>query len=332
MLANVPGRLSVIALSCGLMGAALGACAGVKTSDGMSATGGRGGAGTGGGGGTGGRGGAGGAGLIGDAGPEPPLQGPAQVFAHSADTLYLLDPLTKQVSRVGTFDCLAATNPPASMFDIAIDKDGQMTGSAAVPLAAGGLGGELVSIDKSTAHCAMLSSTDGLPPSSLTYVPAGTVLPDREALVGYDQDTYLLIDPGNGTMMPIGMLNNAQSGGTHWVSSGDIVSIINGGTYLTVTGAASGGDRIVEVDPSTGALIRVIGDIGVEAILGLGYWGGVAYGFSGDGAAGPLNMPGHLFQIDLAHGGAATDIPIPQAPPDLSFFGAGTTTSAPIVP
>jgi hypothetical protein len=218
------------------------------------------------------------------------------------------------------------------MFDIAIDKNGQMTGSAAVPLSGGGLGGELVSVDKSTAHCTMLSSTNGLPPSSLTYVPAGTVLPDREALVGYGQDTYLLVDPSNGSVTPIGMLNNGQSGGTHWVSSGDIVSIINGGTYLTVTGAASGGDRIVEVDPKTGALIRIIGDVGVTAILGLGYWGGVAYGFSGDGAPGPLNMPGHLFQIDLANGGAATDIPIPQAPPDLSFFGAGTTTSAPIVP
>src|SRR6516162_8318787 len=87
---RVPGRLLAIALFWGLMGA-LASCAGVKTGDGMSGSGGHGGGsgaggGGGGGGAGGGRGGGSGAGLIGDAGSgenEPPLQGPAQVFAHS---------------------------------------------------------------------------------------------------------------------------------------------------------------------------------------------------------------------------------------------------------
>jgi hypothetical protein len=47
----------------------------------------------------------------------------------------------------------------------------------------------------------------------------------------------------------------------------------------------------------------------------------VAYGFG---------LMGELLQIDLGTG-AGTRIPIPDAATDLSFFGAGTTTVAPIV-
>ena len=91
------------------------------------------------------------------------------------------------------------------------------------------------------------------------------------------------VDPATGDVTEIGLLNNAASGGTRWVSSGDVVSIKGGGTYLTVrpeTGRRRGGDRIVEVDPKTGALLRIIGPTGSDDVLGLGYWGGIAYGFT----------------------------------------------------
>jgi hypothetical protein len=326
----VLARRAAPAFACGLALAA-GGCAGVKSS-GAGVDGGSGGAGGSGGlaSGAGGasRGGAGAGGT-----PQPAIDGPsstadrppivdevAEVFAHSADTLYLLDPLTKKVSQVGMFDCF--TNSLTSMVDIAVDSVGKMTGSAAVPETHGGLGGALYDIDKSTAHCTLLSRFSDLPPTSLTYVPAGTLLPNAEALVGYEDDRYVQIDPNTGAVTQIGLLNNDQSGGVHWVSSGDIVSINGGGTYLTVTGASTGHDRIVEVDPKTGALLRIIGDTGVDSVLGLGYWAGIAYGFS---------LAGQLVAIDLTSG-AATNIPIPDAPADLAWYGAGTTTSAPIVP
>jgi hypothetical protein len=335
MLRPVPGRPPRRPLACLLaLALALGGCAGVKSS---GAPAGAGGARADAGGGTGGSGGATGAtdGAAASTDRRPPSPGlVAEVFAHSADTLYVLDPQTKKVTRVGTFDCVGTPSAPGSMVDIAVDRNGKMTGSAAVPAPGTGvLSGALYTIDKSTAHCQMLSRTAGLPPTSLTYVPAGTLLANDEALVGYDDDSYVRVDPATGSVTPIGTLNDAASGGVHWVSSGDIVSITGAGTYLTVTGAPSGdtgGDRIVEVDPKTGSLIRIIGATGVDALLGLGYWAGVAYAFSGDANPGPRNMPGHLFQIDLATG-AATPIPIPDAAPDLSFFGAGTTTIAPIV-
>jgi hypothetical protein len=248
---------------------------------------------------------------------ERPPPAPGKVYAHSADTLYLLEPISKQVTMVGTFDC------PGSMVDIAIDKTGKMTGSAAISFN-DALGGALVTIDPTSAHCQELSRGPNLL-TSLTYVPEGTLVANAEALVGYADDRYVRVDPATGTLTDVGLLNNAASGGTKWISSGDVVSIKDGGTYLTVkaeSGNADGrGDRIVEVDPKTGALVRIIGATGMDDVLGLGYWGGVAYGFT---------LAGRLIQIDLTTG-AGTVIPIPNAPPDLMFLGAGTTTVAPII-
>jgi hypothetical protein len=248
---------------------------------------------------------------------ERPPPAPGRVYAHSADTLYLLEPISKQVTMVGVFDCTG------SMVDIAIDKAGKMTGSAGISFN-NALGGALVTVDPTSAHCQELSRGPNLL-TSLTYVPEGTLVANAEALVGYADDRYVRVDPATGTLTDIGLLNNAASGGIMWVSSGDVVSIKDGGTYLTVkaaTGnAGAGGDRIVEVDPKTGALKRIIGATGMVDVLGLGYWGGIAYGFT---------IAGSLIQIDLTTG-AGTVIPIPDAAPDLSFLGAGTTTVAPII-
>jgi len=249
--------------------------------------------------------------------PTPPA--PGKVYAHSADTLYLLEPISKQVTMVGTFN-----NCPGSMVDIAIDKNGKMTGAAAISFN-GALGGAMVTVNPANAQCEVLSRGPNLL-TSLSYVPEGTLLANAEALVGYAEDRYVRVDPSTGAVTDIGVLNNAASGGVRWISSGDVVSIKDGGTYLTVKAEGAGpgtpgGDRIVEVDPKTGALKRIIGATGMDDVLGLGYWGGVAYGFT---------IAGKLIQINLTTG-AATNIPIPAAPSDLSFLGAGTTTVAPII-
>jgi hypothetical protein len=53
-------------------------------------------------------------------------------------------------------------------------------------------------------------------------------------------------------------------------------------------------------------------------VWGLAYWGGVAYGFTSGGL---------LFQIALENA-ATSPIPIPNAPPGLAFWGAGSSTAA----
>jgi hypothetical protein len=251
-----------------------------------------------------------------------PPPAPGKVYAHSYDTLWLLEPISKQVTMVGTFDCVASATV-SSMVDIAIDRTGRMTGSAAIPFQ-NDLGGALVTIDPNNAHCTVLTRGPDLV-TSLTYVPEGTLVANAEALVGYASDKYMRVDPTTGALTQIGLLNNAASGGIVWISSGDVVSIKDGGSYLTVKAETGdpgpGGDRIVEIDPKTGALKRVIGATGSVDVLGLGYWGGIAYGFT---------IAGTLLQIDLQTG-AGTPIAIPGASADLAFYGAGTTTVAPII-
>jgi hypothetical protein len=244
-----------------------------------------------------------------------------EVYAHSDLTLYRFDPVGGTFVTVGDFSCLKGGDGFAEMLDIAIDRAGNIVGTAAMSEHTV-INGRLVSIDKATAACTVLKT--GSYPNSLAFVPVGTVLPDREALVGYVNDGYVRIDPDTGTVTGIGNLN-APGAPDPWMSSGDIVSIVGGGTYVTIIPKGSvtadpDGDRIAEVDPATGAIIRVIGATGATGLFGLGYWGGIAYGFSSTGL---------LVKIDLSTG-AGTPIPITGAP-TAGFYGAGTTTIAPII-
>jgi hypothetical protein len=240
-----------------------------------------------------------------------------EVYAHSADTLYKLEPISKTVSVVAKFSCVDFdTSGGNGMWDIALDKVGNMFGT----LQSGFSSGAVVQINKATAECTILSQGTSFP-NSLTFVPAGTVDPNEEVLVGYNVDEYLRIDKQTGAKQTIGGLNPNSLNKT-FESSGDIVSIIGDKTYLTAKDTNSfGNDLILEVDPVNGKALKVIGDTGFSDIWGLGYWGGIAYGF---------NSPGKLIQIDLTTG-KGTNIPIANIPGKLSFYGAGVTTSAPVV-
>jgi hypothetical protein len=245
-------------------------------------------------------GGAGGGGGMGLDGGPPSDAGPpvnAEVYAHSPDTLYKLDPITKKVTTVGAFQGCS------SVIDIALDKNGSMWGTTF---------SGLYTINKVTAVCTLISA--GGYPNSLSFVPAGTLDPVNEALVGYNGSTYVRIDPATGVVTTVGSLGN---GG--YSSSGDMVSLIGGSSYLTVNGPNCN-DCLVEVNPSTGALINKIGPLGHSSVFGLAYWAGVAYGFDAQGV---------LFQIDVMTA-VTTVIPIPNAPPGLVFWGAGSTTAAPL--
>lgn len=245
--------------------------------------------------------GVGGLGGFGGQGGGTPV-GETEVFGHSANTLYKLDPVTKEVSVVGDFvDCNGE-----AVIDIALDKDGHMVGTTF---------GGLYDIDKTTAHCTLIKSGDY--PNSLSFVPQGTVDPNAEALVGFEGSSYVRIFTDTGAKQTIGSL------GGGYVSSGDVVSVIGGGTYLTVFGGPeSCNDCILEVDPTTGAFLKNLGPLGHSAVYGLAFWGGAAYGF---------DSYGELFQIDLTNA-STTNIVIPGAPPGLSFYGAGSSTSAPLEP
>jgi hypothetical protein len=175
---------------------------------------------------------------------------------------------------------------------------------------------ELYSIDRTTAQCTLIAA--GTYPTSLSFVPAGTVDPAAEALVGFVDAQYVRIDVETGAITNLGTLTDGLE------SSGDLDSVIGGGSWLTVTGpGCATGDCIIEIDPADGTILQNYGTLPYAEVFGLAFWAGRAYGFARSGV---------LFEIEFGDTNVATtEIPIPIAPNDLEFFGAGSTTSAPPV-
>lgn len=228
------------------------------------------------------------------------------VYGHSRDTLYRLNAETKAVGVVGPF---VGCGDPVRVEDIALDAESNLYGTSE---------SGLYRIDSNTAVCTLIAS--GAYPNSLSFVPKGTVDPDEEALVGYLEDAYVRINTSTGQITNIGSLGSATL-----ISSGDIVSVKNGPTYLTVKDRDQNGtscrDCLVRVNPATGALVEGYGPIGFDKVFGTAFWAGSVYGFTNDG---------DLFEIQIVNGDLVTT-PI-STPNGLSFWGAGSTTSAPPVP
>ena len=267
----------------------------------------------------------------GDAGAKPPSftdggvpdtgapKGPSEIFGHSGTTLYRLDPDTKSVQVIGPFAGCGTT----AVIDIALDEASNMYGTTS---------SSLYRIDKANAKCTKVADAPSRQnfPNSLSFVPKGTLDKGVEALVGYVDDVYVSIDPQTGKLTTVGKLDNIRPSRVR--SSGDIVSVIGGPTYLTVTGFGNdplpqcqAADCLVEIDPVTGSLVKNLGPLNArQDVFGVAFWAGAIYGFSKSGS---------LFQVQTAGGTLTlTEIAIPAAPAGLSFFGAGSTTSAPVLP
>lgn len=229
---------------------------------------------------------------------EPAAAGATTVYAHGPGTLYKLDPTTKAVTLVGAFS--GGCN---EVIDLAVDASSH----AFVTTDTG-----LFKVDLATAACTPIAT--GTYPNSLSFVPKGTLDASVEALVGYFDSQYVRIDPQTGAITSVGALRSG------FESSGDIVSVAGGGSFLTVRGNGCG-DCLLQVDPKTGDMIQNYGDLKHSNVFGLSFWAGTAYGF---------DDTGHVFSIAPAGTSiTTTDIKLPNAPTGLSFWGAGSTTSAP---
>lgn len=230
----------------------------------------------------------------------------AEVFGHSDTTLYRLDPETKNVTVVGPFSGCA------KVIDIALTEGSKIYATSYEAL---------YEVDKATAKCTEVAKGPSFP-NSLSFVPKGTLDANEEALVGYNDADYVRIDTKTGEVTKIGSLGDANL-----VSSGDVVSVKGGATYLTVKSHKSGTgcdktDCLVEIDPKTGKIMKRWGSIEHANVFGLSFWAGKIYGF---------DDTGELFEVTFGTTQLATKpIGIPQKPSTLSFWGAGSTTSAPI--
>lgn len=237
-----------------------------------------------------------------EASTKPDLSGQGEVFGHSETSLFRVDTTTQTVTEVGTFSGCAY------IADIALDETSTIYGSN---------GADLFFIETNTARCTKIAS--GAFPNSLSFVPAGTLDPTAETLVGFQGGDYVKIDRQSGKVTKVGEIGNGLQ------SSGDVVSVKGGKTFVTVKGKDCA-DCLAEIDPKTGALVKSWGSIGAADVFGLAFWGGELYAFTFGGEL-------LLVTLDTAAGKAVSKkIPITNAPAGLKFAGAGSTTSAPLGP
>lgn len=298
---------------------------GGSSTGGQSSTGGAGGTGGQGAGGTGGQG-----GFLDTGGQDGQPVG--QIFVHDLSTLYRFDPMELELTLVGPFDC-ALADPSGSadsgMQDIAIDKEGLMFGVAK-------MGGQsegsyqdhvIVSIDRTTGHCEkeivipknIIEGAGLVEVRGLSFVPAGTLDPDMEVLVGLELGgSYLRINLPTKTVQLQGNLNG--DGPAIWGTKGaDIVSIIGDKTYTTAKMGETY-DRLCIMDPVTGAITQSFAPTNLVTIGGMAYWAGTLYAFSGEG---------EVYSIDPTTG-VPTPLSVIGAPPGIEYHGAGVTTAAPL--
>jgi hypothetical protein len=233
------------------------------------------------------------------------------VYGHSSSTLYKVDPDSFAVTSVADFSWPAESGFD-TMTDIAVDKDGHMMGVSFT---------KIYRVDPMTAACTFVGPLDH-EFNGLSFVPAGEGDPGTdERLVGTTLDgSVWKIDPATGATTQVG--SYGDSGGTTWTSSGDIVYVEGFGIVATVKGGGLGHDFLASIDPMT-FRATPIGALGVGTgysdIWGLGFWKGKVFGFSG---------AGQMLLIEPTTGVAS----LLNGAQSVLWWGAGVTTSAPIIP
>ena len=223
------------------------------------------------------------------------------VYAHSATTLYRVDPDTLQVQMVGDFNWGSVGSD--QMTDIAVDKNGQMIGVSY---------SRVYKVDPTTAVTSLLSSSLSGTFNGLSFVPAEVLgLTGDDVLVGTENSDgkVFRVDPTTGAATEVGDM----MGG--YTSSGDLVAVAGFGTMQTVPGAS--GDVLARLAPQTFAATPVGGGTGYSEIWGIAFFKDQIYGFTNGGA----------FVLIDPNTGAATMV----SNSGIAWWGAAVTTIAPVL-
>jgi len=238
----------------------------------------------------------------------------SKVYCHSGKELYRLDTRTLATADIGPFGAALGT---ASVTDIAVDKNDQMTGVSL---------NKVWHIDTTTGTATLLAPLASGTPNltSLSFVPTDLSDPNSaEILVASGTNGDVLqIDPQTGATTLLGNYGTT-SNKDQIISSGDIVAVRGAGIFATVNvgPTLTDNDYLAQIDPTTWNATIIGTDLGADKIFGLGYWGGKLYGFVDKGTA-----MGSIIAIDPGTGAVT-----PVADGNIEWFGAGVTTDAPIV-
>lgn len=276
-------------------------------------------------------------------------------YAHTGTTLFKFEPkdVNAQPVALGDFD-----NTDGSMFDIAVNKNGDIWGVT-------GSNAYHIQVQGGVAHCATpIQIGDGTARFyGLTFAPDGWIGTGEALIAGNTAGELWLIDTTTGTPKQHGSFgkvpNTDGNGndypsdpqstganttvGTPWQLSGDIVFLANGGSpvgFATVRDcvgtACAKVDTLIQIDmtklksegeQSVTQMVR--GQIlpkggcggGPEAyqqLLGIAAWNDKVYGFS---------QSGSIVEIDNSDGKACQAVST-----SLKWYGAGLTTTAPVQP
>lgn len=248
---------------------------------------------------------------------------PGVIYAHTAKSLYLFDPLARTLEKKGDFDCVPSDG---SMIDLAVNENNEVWGTTFT---------SFVKINTDDATCTIIKDNSKFP-NSLGFVPRGTIDDNVEALVGYMPDitsgsasvNYVRVDLSTGVVSVIGEINRA-SADPKFKSSGDIIAMSRNGNRAFVTvnrlnpEGGPGNDFLAEVNPRTGQIENVFEEMTFNRLYGFGQWAGTGYAFSDNG---------DIVQINLDTGEASLFRNVTEDGGAVAWYGAGVSTKSPTKP
>jgi hypothetical protein len=224
------------------------------------------------------------------------------VYAHTASTLYKVDPDTLAITEIGDFGWPSSVITD-QMTDLAIDKTGRMIGVSY---------SRVYRVDPSTAQATLLSSSLGGSFNGLSFVPAAQLGQTGDDILvgGRNSDGKVFqVDPMSGQSMQVGDM------GASYASSGDMVAVEGFGTVQTVPG--SNGDTLVTLAPNSFAATPIGNGTGFSQLWGVAFWKNKIYAFA---------RTGEFVLID-----ATTGVGTMVTQTDHEWWGAAVTTLAPVI-
>ena len=235
-------------------------------------------------------------------GGQPGVVVPKKIYAQSSGTLYTVDVVDYTVATVSAFKW-PNDGGGHQMTDIAIDRHGVLYGVTFE---------RLYVCNPGTAQCFNLGTLPGSF-NGLTWIPAGTLDPDKDSLIGITNNgtwNHLKVMNGQVTSMQLG------SYGPGFSSAGDAFSIEGVGTFAAVTKQGVNSTVIVSVNPLTGKVESELAVTqGFSSIFGLAGWEGLIIAF---------NSGGEMIKIDPVTK-AVTDL----GDKNIGWWGAAVGTVLP---
>jgi hypothetical protein len=223
------------------------------------------------------------------------------VYAHTASTLFQVNPDMYTVTEVGDFQWSAGAD---QMTDIAIDKTGTIIGVSFTAV---------YQVNPATAVATQLSASLNGMFNGLSFVPAAAIgQTGDDVLVGTRASDGMVfrIDPTTGATTAIGNM------GASYESSGDLVAVAGFGTVQTVPGTG-GGDVLVTLAADTFAASPAPSPTGFTDIWGVAFWKGQVFGFTDTGQFLTIDPQTGVGTLISTSGNA--------------WWGAAVTTTAPVI-